>query len=161
MNCLGDQATLTLSGLEIQNVFVGNILCDPHYPIPVSSKFEARILVFSVVIPITKGYSVSNVIRPNKTLNALHLQVILHHQSLAEQAVITKLISQLNKSSGEVEKKHPRYLRKNSNAIVEITVAKPVALELFSECKELGRVMLRVAGTTIAAGLITRIIAVN
>ncbi|KAH1010471.1 protein HBS1 [Dendroctonus ponderosae] len=140
----GDQATLTLSGLEIQNVSIGNILCDVHYPIPVSNKFEARILVFSVAIPITKGYS-----------------VILHHQSLAEQAVITKLIFQLNKSSGEVEKKHPRYLRKNSNAIVEITVSKPIALELFSECKELGRVMLRVAGTTIAAGLITRIISAN
>lgn len=56
---LGDQATITLSGIEIQNVSVGNILCDPQNPIPVASKFEARIVVFNIAVPITKGYSVS------------------------------------------------------------------------------------------------------
>ncbi|XP_050316410.1 protein HBS1 isoform X2 [Anthonomus grandis grandis] len=137
----GDQATITLSGIEIQNVSIGNILCDPNQPIPVASKFEARIVVFNVAIPITKGYS-----------------VVLHHQSLVEPAVISKLMLQLNKSTGEVQKKHPRFLGKNSSAIVEITVSKPIALEVYSECKELGRVMLRVGGVTIAAGLITRII---
>lgn len=137
----GDQATITLSGIEIQNVSIGNVLCDPHQPVPVSNKFEARIVVFNIAIPITKGYS-----------------VILHHQSLAEPAVISKLLSQLNKSTGEVQKKHPRFLSKNTSAIVEITVTKPISLELYSECKELGRVMLRVGGATIAAGLITRII---
>lgn len=59
---LGDQATITLSGIEIQNVSVGNILCDPQNPIPVASKFEARIVVFNIAVPITKGYSVSAVI---------------------------------------------------------------------------------------------------
>lgn len=55
----GDQATITLSGIEIQNVSIGNVLCDPHQPVPVSNKFEARIVVFNIAIPITKGYSVS------------------------------------------------------------------------------------------------------
>lgn len=75
--------------------------------------------------------------------------------------MISKLLSQLNKSTGEVQKKHPRFLSKNTSAIVEITVTKPISLELYSECKELGRVMLRVGGATIAAGLITRIITLN
>lgn len=137
----GDQVTVTLSGIEMQNVSIGNILCDSHNPVQVSNRFEARIVVFNIAVPITKGYS-----------------VILHHQSLVETAVISKLTSQLNKSTGEVQKKHPRYLGKNSSAIVEITVSKPIAIEVYSECKELGRVMLRVGGVTIAAGLITRVI---
>lgn len=84
--------------------------------------------------------------------------VVLHHQSLVEPAVVSKLISQLNKSTGEVQKKHPRFLSNNTSAIVEIQVTRPIALELYSECKELGRVMLRVGGVTIAAGLISNII---
>lgn len=54
----GDQLTVTLSGIEMQNVSVGNILCDPQKPVQVSSKFQARIVVFNVTVPITKGYSV-------------------------------------------------------------------------------------------------------
>ncbi|CAH0546694.1 unnamed protein product [Brassicogethes aeneus] len=136
----GDQATVTLSGIEMQNVSVGNILCDPIRPVQVATKFQARIVVFNVQVPITKGYS-----------------VVLHHQSLVEPAVITKLISQLNKSTGELEKKHPRFLGNNTSATIEIQVQRPIALELYSECKELGRVMLRQGGVTIAAGLITNI----
>lgn len=85
-------------------------------------------------------------------------QVVLHHQSLVEPAVVSKLISQLNKSTGEIVKKHPRFLGNNTSAMVEIQVSRPIALELYSDCKELGRVMLRVGGVTIAAGLITKII---
>lgn len=55
----GDQVSVTLSGVEMQNLSVGYILCDPSFPVPVSSKFEAKVVVFNVTIPITKGYSVS------------------------------------------------------------------------------------------------------
>lgn len=72
--------------------------------------------------------------------------------------MINKLISELNKSTGEVVKKHPRFLGNNTSAIVEVQVSRPIALELYSDCKELGRVMLRVGGVTIAAGLIIKII---
>jgi translation elongation factor EF-1alpha len=57
----GDQVSVTLSGIDLQNVSVGYILCDPTQPIPVTSHFEARIIVFDIKIPITKGYSVSSV----------------------------------------------------------------------------------------------------
>ncbi|XP_028133822.2 protein HBS1 isoform X2 [Diabrotica virgifera virgifera] len=137
----GDQVTVALSGVEMQNVFIGNILCDPQSPVQVASKFLARIVVFNVTVPITKGFS-----------------VVLHHQSLVEPVIVSKLITQLNKSTGELVKKHPRFLGNNTSAIVEIQVSRPIALELYSECKELGRVMLRVGGVTIAAGLITQII---
>lgn len=54
-------------------------------------------------------------------------------------------------------KKKPRCLPKNSSAIIEITTQNSVCMELYKDIKQLGRIMLRVEGTTIAAGLITKI----
>lgn len=55
----GDQAVVTLAGVEMQNVGIGYILCDPQVPVPIASKFQARIVIFNVKVPITKGFPVS------------------------------------------------------------------------------------------------------
>lgn len=136
----GDQPCVTLSGIDMQNVMVGYILSDPANPLAVTSRITARIVVFNIKVPITRGFP-----------------VVFHHQSLLEQAVITKLTAQLNKSTGEVVKNNPRCLTKNSNATVEIETARPICVELYRDVKELGRFMLRSGGLTIAAGLVTQI----
>ncbi len=33
----------------------GMVLCDPALPVPVTTKFQAKIVVFSIEVPITKG----------------------------------------------------------------------------------------------------------
>lgn len=136
----GDQVSITLAGIEMQNVSVGYVLCDLTQPISVTSHFEARIVVFNIKVPITKGFS-----------------VVLHHQSLLEPAIISKLVAQLHKSTGEIVKKRPRCLLKNSNALVELQTTRPICMELYRDVKELGRFMLRVGGVTVAAGLVTQI----
>jgi elongation factor 1 alpha-like protein len=40
----------------------------------------------------------------------LFLQVVFHYQSITEPAVIKRLNSQLNKSTGEVVKSRPKYV---------------------------------------------------
>jgi len=82
----------------------------------------------------------------------------MHQQSLIQPAIITKLIAQLHRSTGDVIKKRPRCLPKNSSAIIEVTTQTPVCMELYKDVKQLGRVMLRLEGTTVAAGLITKIL---
>ncbi|XP_016906500.2 protein HBS1 isoform X2 [Apis cerana] len=136
----GDQVSLTLSGIDQQNIGIGDIICNPQNPIPVTSCFQAHIVVFTVKIPIIKG-----------------LPIIIHQQSLVQPGVITKLIAQLHRTTSEVIKKKPRCLPKNSSAIIEITMQNPICMELYKDIKQLGRVMLRVEGTTIAAGLVTKI----
>ncbi|XP_043501802.1 HBS1-like protein isoform X1 [Polistes fuscatus] len=136
----GDHISLTLSGIDQQNVGVGDIICNPQNPVPVTTCFQAHIVIFSIAVPITKGFP-----------------VIMHQQSLVQPAIITKLIAQLHKSTGDVIKKKPRCLLKNSSAIIEIVTQTPVCIELYKDVKQLGRIMLRVEGTTIAAGLITKI----
>ncbi|XP_015178856.1 PREDICTED: HBS1-like protein isoform X3 [Polistes dominula] len=136
----GDHISLTLSGIDQQNVGVGDIICNPQNPVSVTTCFQAHIVIFSIAVPITKGFP-----------------VIMHQQSLVQPAIITKLIAQLHKSTGDVIKKKPRCLLKNSSAIIEIVTQTPVCVELYKDVKQLGRIMLRVEGTTIAAGLITKI----
>ncbi|XP_043801631.1 HBS1-like protein isoform X3 [Apis laboriosa] len=136
----GDQVSLTLSGIDQQNVGIGDIICNPQNPVPVTLCFQAHIVVFTVKVPIIKG-----------------LPIVIHQQSLVQPGVITKLIAQLHRTTSEMIKKKPRCLPKNSSAIIEITMQNPICMELYKDIKQLGRVMLRVEGTTIAAGLVTKI----
>lgn len=75
-----------------------------------------------------------------------------------EAATIKKLVSQLDKNTGEVIKEKPRFLTKGMSAIVEIKINRPICMELFQTYRELGRFMLRYSGTTIAAGIITEVV---
>uniref|UniRef100_A0A4X1VHL0 HBS1-like protein n=1 Tax=Sus scrofa TaxID=9823 RepID=A0A4X1VHL0_PIG len=136
----GDHVSLTLVGMDIIKINVGCIFCGPKEPIKACTRFRARILIFNIEIPITKGFP-----------------VLLHYQTVSEPAVIKRLISVLNKSTGEVTKKKPKLLTKGQNALVELQTQRPVALELYKDFKELGRFMLRYSGSTIAAGVVTEI----
>ncbi|XP_037606302.1 HBS1-like protein isoform X1 [Sebastes umbrosus] len=136
----GDHVSLTVTGMDIIKINVGCVFCDPKEPIRACTRFKARILLFNIEVPITKGFP-----------------VLLHYQTVSEPATIRKLISVLHKSSGEVLKKKPKCLSKGMNAIVEIQTQRPVSLELYKDYKELGRFMLRYVGSTIAAGVVTEI----
>lgn len=136
----GDQVSITLTGIDPTNINVGFILCDTINPVPLATKIKARIIVFNVKAPITIGYP-----------------VLLHHHSLVEPAIVSKLQAQLHKGTGEVIKKNPRCLTNNSCALIELSFQRAIAIEKYSDCKEMGRIMLRVGGSTIAAGLVTDI----
>lgn len=137
----GDHAVVNLSNIDMTNVNVGCILCDPAQPIRTTTCIQARIVVFNIDIPITNGFP-----------------VVFHYQSLCEPAVIKKLVSQLHKSTGEVVKKKPKCLVKQSSAIIVLEVSRPICIELYKDIKELGRFMLRSGSSTIAAGLVTEIL---
>ncbi|XP_037047570.1 HBS1-like protein [Bradysia coprophila] len=137
----GDHVAVTLSGVDVSNMSVGCILCDISNPIPMTQRIRARIIVLNIKVPITIG-----------------TPVLLHQQSLIEPAAIVKLNAQLNKTTVEVIKKNPRCLGSNSHAVVEIETTRAICIERYDDCKELGRVMLRVGGVTIAAGVVMNIL---
>ncbi|NWI19374.1 HBS1L protein, partial [Crypturellus soui] len=136
----GDHVSLTLTGMDIIKINVGCVFCDPKEPIKACTRFRARILIFNIEVPITKGFP-----------------VLLHYQTVSEPATIRRLLSVLHKSTGEVTKKKPKLLTKGQNALIELQTQRPVALELYKDFKELGRFMLRYGGSTIAAGVITEV----
>lgn len=120
----------------------GCLVCTASKPVPVTSTFEAQIVVFDIRIPITPGYP-----------------VVLHHGSLDEPAFVAKLLEVLDKSTGEVVKKNPRCLSKGMTARVQIKLTqRAIPLETFKDNKQLGRVMLRKDGETVAAGVVNEIL---
>lgn len=137
----GDQISVTLNGVDTTNISMGDILSEMTNLVPMSTKIRVRIVVFSVRTPITLGFP-----------------VLVHHQSLIEPATVSKLKAQLHKGTGEVMKKNPRCLGNNSCAQIELTFQRPIAIERYADFKELGRIMLRVGGITIAAGLVTDVL---
>ncbi|XP_075780338.1 HBS1-like protein isoform X2 [Pelodiscus sinensis] len=136
----GDHVSLTLTGMDIIKINVGCVFCGLKEPIKACTRFRARVLIFNIEVPVTKGFP-----------------VILHYQTVSEPATIRRLLSILHKSTGEVTKKKPKVLTKGQNALIELQTHRPVALELYKDFKELGRFMLRYSGSTIAAGVVTEI----
>lgn len=70
---------------------IGNVLCDPEFPITVSNHFQGQIVVFSLKRPLVEGMTVE-----------------IHYQSLNESAFISKIVRLVDKSTGEAKKKKPR-----------------------------------------------------
>ncbi|XP_033644738.1 HBS1-like protein isoform X2 [Asterias rubens] len=138
--CAGDHATVVVTGIDQVNVSVGSVMCCLEQPIPVTSRFRARVIMFNLDVPVTRGFP-----------------VVLHYQADSEPAVVRKLISTLHKSTGEILQKRPKCLTKQSNAIIEIETSRPVCLELYKDYKDLGRFMLRYSGSTIGAGVVIEI----
>ncbi|TPX59472.1 hypothetical protein CcCBS67573_g09085 [Chytriomyces confervae] len=137
----GDNVVITLNGIDVQQISIGNVLCAPQSLVPVADVFQVKIVTFDIAIPLTLG-----------------VPIVLHHQSASTPGIISKLVSILNKASGEVIKKNPRALPKNVTAIVDIKLDKPICVELAKESRELGRVMIRSGSTVVAAGIVTEIV---
>ena len=112
LNCAfaGDHVSLTLAGtgsgsstLDPANLALGMIVCDPSQPVKVSKHFAAKLVVLNVETPITKGFA-----------------CVLHYGGVTEAAVLKKLVAQVSKGTGEILKRKPRILAKNSSAQVSV-----------------------------------------
>jgi len=112
----GDPVILSLQGYSDANVLsIGCVLSHPLFPCKVASKLETRLVTFDAMkIPLTKGFT-----------------GVIHIGTMTEQVCVKKLVSQLNRGTGEVIKTKPRCLPKNGNGIVEIETARPICVEQF------------------------------
>ncbi|KIP09197.1 hypothetical protein PHLGIDRAFT_68070 [Phlebiopsis gigantea 11061_1 CR5-6] len=142
----GSSVTLYLTAIDPVHLNIGSVLCPPSDVIPLARSFSARIIVFDIQIPITSGASIE-----------------LFHHSRDVPASITKLSATIDRATGTVVKKNPRVLTKSVSAEVQITLrspaysgpatsVQPIPLEPFSVNKEMGRILIRRGGETIAAG---------
>ncbi|EST09005.1 Translation elongation factor EFTu/EF1A, domain 2 [Kalmanozyma brasiliensis GHG001] len=141
----GANATVYLSGIDQIQVSVGAVLCAPSAPIALCDSFLAQILVFEPTYPLVAGTSVE-----------------LFHHSANIAATLTELVSILDKTSGGVAKKKPRVLTKGCTAMVRVTVkaggmagqSSGIPLEDARTNKEMARVLMRMNGETVAAGIV-------
>ena len=54
----GDTVDVALNGIDTAAVSAGSMLCHPQWPVPVVARFEARVVVLDVAMPILKGRQV-------------------------------------------------------------------------------------------------------
>ncbi|XP_065842838.1 HBS1-like protein [Oscarella lobularis] len=136
----GDHVSLTVIDIDMTDLTIGSVLSAPSSPVKAATKFKAQIIVFNIDVPITRGFP-----------------VLIHYQSVNEPGIVNRLVHSLDRNSGEIIRKKPRCLGKNSSAVVLIEPQRPICVELYKDCKDLGRFMLRSRGSTIAAGVVIEI----
>lgn len=168
----GDSIQMTLSDLEESRIGVGNVLSClvPMHVVgsdlietivPLSRKFTARISTFkTLAVPFIKG-----------------TQVTLHIGSNIVEANISKLLALLDSSGAQRKvsslsmltlhvyfltcnthtQLKPRAIGPGTGAMVKVSMEIPLCIETQQTCKSLGRFVIRQAGVTVAAGLITEI----
>ncbi|KAG6606528.1 translation elongation factor Tu [Phytophthora cinnamomi] len=138
----GDTIEMGVTGIDPSALTTGSILCSIASPVQLAKKFEAKIMTMPAVeVPLVKG-----------------TYVTIHMHNVDEPVNITRLVSILSKT-GEVEKKKPRCITRERSAVVQITCHRKICLEEFANYRQLGRFTLRDRGKTLAAGIITQIIA--
>ena len=123
----GQIATLHLTDIDQVNLRPGDIICSPSNPIKNAKSFITQILAFEHVMP---------------------MYVDVHRGRLHAPARITKLLSVLDKKTGQVTKKKPRVIQPGSVAKVVVELDNAIPLEARD------KVVLRSEGHTIAAGLL-------
>ena len=114
MGFAGDQVSLTVTGVDTNVPRVGDFICDPTDPIPLATRIEARVVIFNIVTPIIRG-----------------TQFYIHYQNINESVKVSKLVSILHKSNGQVTKLKPRALLKNSTAVIELSFPRPIPIHCY------------------------------
>jgi elongation factor 1 alpha-like protein len=97
------------------------------------------------------------------------LQIEVYHHSRDVPATATKLLATLDRANGKTIKANPRVITKGTSAELQLTlrstsvsgapsVVRGIPMELFSANKDMGRILIRRGGETIAAGIVLEII---
>ncbi|KUL91103.1 hypothetical protein ZTR_00977 [Talaromyces verruculosus] len=123
----GQNVTLHLANIDPAHLRSGDIVCSTRSPIQNIQRFTTKVLAFDHLMP---------------------MQVDIHRGRLHVSGRISRLVGTLDKSSGAVTKKRPKIISPGSVARIVVEIDQPVPLEAPS------RIVLRAAGSTVAAGLI-------
>lgn len=148
------------------------MLCPPDSPVPVVFKIAARMQTLpGLTRPVLKGQRLTLHIQSvSEPATITKLQAVLHSETgevvqkrprcvRCRPRVCAMLLRAAHADvlSCCIRTRARSLLTANMTADVEITLDKPLCLELYSDYRRLGRFMLRDAGATVAVGLVTEL----
>ena len=139
----GENVSIDLAGVpDPQLVSIGSVICSNTRPVPVSSRFRAKMYTLDMLrVPVLPGQ-----------------RFTLHYQCFEIPCNVTKLLRLLDTSTGKLKRKKPRTITKNQLCAVEITATRPICIESKSNFPQLSRFVLRDRGVTVASGLVLKIL---
>ncbi|KAL8269763.1 hypothetical protein Esti_006326 [Eimeria stiedai] len=138
---VGENIRIKLLGCEEDALSSGTILCCPESLCPVATKILAYMKVMELLEHrplLTAGYT-----------------CVMHVHTAREEVMLGKI---LESSDGKKKKSNPQFVKSDCLVSIEIMLSRPMCMEEFEACSQLGRFTLRDEGKTIAAGRVTKIL---
>jgi elongation factor 1 alpha-like protein len=138
----GEMLDCAVTGIDAQRLSTGSILARPGNRPPLAFKCRAKVFILDgLQVPLIRG-----------------AQMIFHMHHLDIPCHLAVLIRTLKPDGTTPLKERPRALTKSCTAIVELQLAVPVCMEAFTDCRALGRFVLRRGGDSIAVGRIEQVL---
>jgi elongation factor 1 alpha-like protein len=147
----GEILDCVITGIDAQRISTGSILIRNQNRPPLSVRCRAKIFV----LDNSGGGGNSNAIQVPLIRGS---QMIFHMHHLDVPCHVITLIRTLKPDGITTFKERPRALTKNCTAIVELQLAVPICIEAFTDCRALGRFVLRRNGDSIAVGRVEQIL---
>ena len=143
----GEILDCTIAGIDAQRISTGSVLARSLRRPSIAARCRAKIFLLDssansvAQMPLIRG-----------------TQMIFHMHHIDVPCHVAVLIRTLKSDGMTTLKERPRALPKNCTAIVELQLAVPICLEAFSDCRALGRFVLRRNGDSVAVGRVEQVL---
>jgi len=141
----GENVRLKLKNVEEEEISSGFILCDAQQdPCGVGRVFDAQIAILEHKSIICPGYS-----------------AVLHIHAAVAEVQLKKLITLIDRKTGDRTQEHPRFIKQDQVAIARFELSQSgqaICMESFKHFPQLGRFTLRDEGRTVAVGKVLKIV---
>lgn len=140
----GDTTEIVLLGIDVARLATGNIISHPHLELRprLERKVSARIMVMDhLSVPLIRG-----------------AQLLTHMHSIDVPTALSKLLSSVHPKKKNSQRDKPRVLTAGVSATVELTFTEKIAVEAYTDCRALGRFVLRRGGETVAIGIVESVL---
>lgn len=141
----GENVRLKLKNVEEEEISLGFVLCDAQQePCGVGRVFDAQVAIMEHKSIICPGYS-----------------AVLHIHAAAVEVQLKKLITLIDRKTGQRTQEHPRFVKQDQVAIARFELAQTgqaICMEPFKRFPQLGRFTLRDEGRTVAVGKVLKIV---
>ena len=139
----GENVKLKLKGCREEDVQRGFVLCDAEHPVIPVRQFEAQLMLLDLEAHslFTAGYS-----------------AVLHVHTAQEEVSVKRLVSELDKKTGEPKPgPPPKFVKSQGLCVAVLEVPQNLCIERFDVMQQLGRFTLRDGTRTIAIGKVLRL----
>jgi len=137
----GDNIRCIIKGETPENIYAGFVACPFTNIITAVNVIEAQLVIMDLV--------------PQAPVFSSGYRCVCHIHTAVEECAITSLLCRLDRSTGKIAEKRPKFALVNQVVMCRIAFAKPVCVETFDKFQQLGRFTLRDQGKTIAIGKVT------
>jgi len=137
----GDNIGFSVKGVAKTDVHRGDVLGHPSNPPTPVKEFIGQIIVIHHPTAIAAGYT-----------------PVLHAHTSTMATTFVELIQKLDPRTGQVVEEKPAFLKTGDGALVRFRPLRPIVVEEYSQIPQVGRFAVRDMGTTIAAGVVRKIV---